>query len=71
MTERGCNPNFVDSSGDSCDTYSSNGWCTPDGNDFERGIYGEHWDWDWGTFDDYSNNGETAVVCPQCGCKGK
>jgi len=67
--ERGCNPNFVDSSGDSCDTYSSNGWCTPDGNDFERGIYGEHWDWDWGTFDDYSNNGETAVVCPQCGCK--
>ena len=28
------------------------------------------WDDDWGTFDDFKSiDGETLLVCPQCGCK--
>jgi len=72
----GCNPNFVDKVGKTCDDYLNKDWCTYNGeladelyNKAIDGGYGKHWELRWGTFDDYSKNGETAVVCPQCGCK--
>ena len=61
----GCNPNFVDRTGDSCQKYADKKWCTSDGN------YGESWDIDWGTFQSLEVLDETAFVCPQCGCKEK
>ena len=60
-----CNAHFVDSYGDDCMIYAAKGWCTLDGG------YGSTWDSSWGTFEDYANDdGETATVCPQCGCGG-
>ena len=62
-----CNPNFVDYSGNSCQYYADKKWCTSDGK------YGESWDMDWGDgykFDTFEVLDETALVCPQCGCKG-
>jgi len=56
-----CNPNFVDSVGDDCYQYAINEWCT------STGGYGSGWIWT-DTFDDYATNGQTAAVCPQCGC---
>ena len=60
------NPNFVDSDGYSCKGYERNRYCT------STGGYGEGWDRViFGSFEDMANSdGETARVCPQCGCKG-
>ena len=36
------------------------------------GGYGTHWNTYGhmgGTFEDYAVNGETALVCPECGCQ--
>ena len=60
-----CNPDFVDSGDDSCQTYSDKNWCT------SSGDYGDAWKDHWGTFSDFSKNGESATVCPQCGCGSK
>ena len=64
-----CNANFVDSSNDTCSDYADNNYCTSDGS---NDGYGTEWNKDeWGSFDDYKNDdGETALVCPECGCKG-
>ena len=48
-----------------CAHYIARNYCT------ETGDYGSGWSkWD-GVFENYPNSfGETALVCPQCGCKG-
>ena len=45
--------------------YEEDDFCTSDGE------YGSGWDFDaYGSFDDDVNEyGETAMVCPQCGCQ--
>jgi len=50
--EFGCNADFKDSEGEDCDIYGDDGYCD------------EYY------YDDYKNpiTGETARVCPQCGC---
>ena len=59
----GCNPNFVDSIDETCEDYINKGYCS------SNGGYGEWWPYGR-TFEQYANaNGETASVCPQCGCK--
>ena len=60
------NPNFTDSDGYNCEYYAKNEYCT------STGGYGGGWVRElFGTFEDMTNsNGETARVCPQCGCKG-
>ena len=62
-----CNPKYKDKDGFACDAYSKNNWCT------QTGGQGPAWDPDYPSIDDYYNaNGETPLVCPQCGCnKGK
>ena len=55
-----CKPNFYDRYGVNCEEYIEHKWCS------SSGGYGTGWT--WGTFEDYSNNGQTALVCPQCGC---
>jgi len=57
-----CNPNFVDKDGDNCRRYIRRKWCS------STGGYGTGWSTTWGTFEDYAKNGQTALVCPQCGC---
>jgi len=60
-----CNPNFVDKNGANCAKYREKKWCFPSGG------YGHFWgtyDHEGGTMEDYAVNGETALVCPQCGC---
>merc|ERR1719210_1358543 len=61
-----CNPDLVDSWGTNCTLFVDLNWCTSDGG------YGTGWDTTWGTFDTAANlvTGETALVCPECGCKG-
>ena len=59
-----CNPDFV-TGGTTCHVFAI---------DFElctsSGDYGPNWDFSTdGTFDDWAVNGETPLVCPQCGCK--
>ena len=59
-----CNPNFVDSDGANCGKYREKKWC-------HNGGYGHFWgtySHNGGTMEDYAVNGETALVCPQCGC---
>ena len=62
-----CNSNFVDSAipARNCTDYADLNLCT------STGDYGEGWNHNWGTFEDYANKRETAIVCPQCGCNGK
>ena len=62
-----CNSRYKDKDGFACDSYSRNNWCT------ETGDQGPAWDTDYPPIDEYYNaNGETPLVCPQCGCnKGK
>ena len=69
FSENNCNPNFVDKNGANCAKYQEKKWCMP------TGGYGTHWNCQncayrhmGGTFEDYAVNGETALVCPQCGC---
>ena len=57
-----CNPNFVDSEGENCQDYIDSNYCT------SSGSYGPGWIDDWGIFGDYATNGQTAFICPQCGC---
>jgi len=65
-----CNQNFVDSQGLSCEDYEDNNYCDEDGG------YGYNWNNSAaphglisGTFLDYSVNSESALYCPECGCK--
>ena len=57
-----CNPDFVDSGNTNCQDHIDLDYCT------SSGGYGQGWDKNWGTFDNYATNGQTALVCPQCGC---
>ena len=59
-----CNPDFVDIDGDNCRKYIVNEWCSTFGGN------GTGWDESYGTFEDFAVNGQTAAVCPQCGCGG-
>jgi len=73
-----CNPSFVDHEGKDCQTYVDSDWCTSNGeygNEWGNWVFDENavylWDkeWnDWGTFELYSDNGQSASLCPQCGC---
>ena len=63
-----CNPDWLNEYAQGCEYYFNNNWCTSDGD------YGPAWDMAWGTFDNnvqdgYVENGQNALVCPQCGCK--
>jgi len=59
-----CNPSFIDVHGSSCEDYSRLNFCTSEGG------YGIGWNIQiFGEFDNYSVNGETAFLCPECGCK--
>ena len=48
-----------------CKQYAEYKWCT------SKGGYGEgrkpHETW---IFEDFAKDGETGIVCPECGCKG-
>ena len=57
-----CNSSFTDSSGDDCEKYKNGNYCSTNGD------YGSGWQKSWGTFEKYAKNGQTAIVCPQCGC---
>ena len=73
-----CNPDFKDSDGDSCLDLINKQYCTSDGGygdgwgcDPEKN--GTFWTPDFGlidcpTFEKYARNGQTARVCPECGC---
>jgi hypothetical protein len=55
--------NFADSDNFSCEQYVKLEWCT------SPREYGTNWNSKWGTFDDHLDiNGNTALVCPECGC---
>ena len=59
------NPYFVDAIGYNCTDYERHELCT------SSGGYGEGWISVFGTFEDSADSdGETAWVCPQCGCYG-
>ena len=63
-----CNRYWSNEYGQGCADYINRNWCTPDGD------YGTAWDMAWGTFDENAvdgivENGQNALVCPQCGCK--
>jgi len=46
-----------------CQRYIDEQWCT------KEGRYGQRWKSGWGSFEDYADaDGNTALVCPQCGC---
>ena len=57
-----CNGYFADSDGEKCDAYEFKNYCS------KKGGYGDGWGENWGTFRDYAKGGQTARVCPQCGC---
>ena len=65
-----CNPNWQSKTGVTCAEYKENKLCTI------TGEYGPGWaKWcepnDCGTFENLKNSfAESALVCPQCGCKG-
>ena len=59
-----CNSDFVDIDGDNCEKYILKQWCS------SSGGYGTGWYWNYGSFEDFAVNGQTAAVCPQCGCEG-
>ena len=54
----------MDIDGDNCEKYRVNEWCS------SSGGQGPRWDESYGTFEDFAVNGQTAAVCPQCGCEG-
>ena len=66
-TVRSCNAGWHDRNSTydherDCDTYLREGWCEGD-------AYGPNWKKEWGTFEDLADaDGNTALVCPQCGC---
>jgi len=48
-----------------CKEYIVNEYCKKDGD-----HYGSNWATRWGTMEDWADEqGRTALVCPQCGCK--
>merc|ERR1712168_1679810 len=56
--------NHNDDNPKTCQRYIEEEWCTKDG------ALGPRWKDHWGSFTDYADvNGNTALVCPQCGCK--
>lgn len=56
-------PGWADSTGSTCDEYTSLGWCTL------TGELGPNWKPDWGTFSRYTHEGKSAAdAC--CGCGG-
>ena len=72
----GCNPDFVID----FQLYGKTWKATCDQMDddfalcYSDGSYGAGWSYLWDeklyeTFDDLAVNGETPLVCPQCGCK--
>jgi len=55
--------NHRDNNPKTCQRYIEEKWCT------EEGDFGPSWKDKWGSFTDYADaNGNTAWVCPQCGC---
>ena len=55
----------MDSKGYNCTQYAEYNWCT------STGGYGEGWKpHEPLIFEDFAKDGETGIVCPECGCKG-
>jgi hypothetical protein len=55
-------PEWEDLHGDACKSYREHQWCT------ESGLVGKGWDFDWGTLEDYSKGGMSALeACCSCG----
>ena len=65
-TKTKCNSKWKDKiNNNTCEYYEKEKLCKKTGD-----HKGEMWDDDWGTFDDFKSiDGETLLVCPQCGCK--
>merc|ERR1712042_408379 len=65
----GCNKDWTASNDKpnnrkNCQRYIDERWCTKDG--------GKGPNWRWGDFEKYADaEGNTAFVCPQCGCGGR
>merc|ERR1712142_967539 len=65
----GCNKDWTASNDKpnnrkNCQRYIDEQWCTKDG--------GKGPNWRWGDFEKYADaEGNTAFVCPQCGCGGR
>ena len=58
-----CNPRFIDSGGYTCQDYKDYEFCT------SVGGYGPGWKSNYGDFYKWANeDGETAIVCIECGC---
>ena len=58
----------MDNSADNCAAHKKQEWCT------STGDYGPNWPYCAAdsrrcTFEDYAVNGQTALVCPECGCR--
>merc|ERR1712136_508500 len=65
--KQSCNPDFVDDLEENCADYKINELCT------STGDYGPGWEFNEDgspadTFEEYAVNGQTALVCPECGC---
>ena len=61
-----CNSDFADESGTTCDKYAKNKYCT------NTGEKGDGWDektYPYPISSYLNENGESPLVCPQCGCK--
>ena len=60
-----CNSDWRSSDDKTCADYQESGFCT------ETGEYGPGWDYQsQQTFYEWQNDsGETALVCPECGCR--
>lgn len=62
----GDTPDWKDKDGDNCQSYSYNNWCTTSGG------AGVGWHEEWGTMDDFRNNGLIASeACCACGGGGQ
>lgn len=60
-----CNTEWRDNEGYSCQQYGEFNWCTP------QGGKGDGWDDQWGSFEDFKNQGATALdICCECGADG-
>ena len=58
-----CNPSFIDSGGYTCQDYKDYEFCT------SVGGYGPGWKSNYGDFYKWANeDGETAIICKECGC---
>jgi len=59
-----CDSTWRSRDGTTCQRYAENRFCA-------HGTYGSGWKESYGTFENWADSeGRTALVCPECGCKG-